>query len=277
LSFSGSVAGASGSGRAGGSGGNAPEQAGGGGGGGGGYNGGGGGGSGQICTTNPGCLINDDSNGSGGAAGSSFISPVVEGIDTAFTGSYGGSPSVTYTPEVKISTPANRATYNQGQVVDAAFACGSLFTSACTGTAASGQPIDTSTVGLHTFVVNGTSYGQALTGTVTYTVAKRATSTAVSCTPSLVTTGQATDCTATVTDTSPFGTPVTPTGMVRFSSSGTGTFGNRSCTLAPVSASSAQCSESYIPSATGTQTITAKYHGDTDHKSSKGNTGITIG
>jgi hypothetical protein len=142
---------------------------------------------------------------------------------------------------------------------------------------ASGQPIDTSTPGLHTFVVQGTSYGQTFTGTVTYTVAKRATSTTVNCTPSSITAGQTTNCTATVTDTSSFGTPSAPTGLVRFTANGTGTFGHQSCTVAAVNSSSAQCSQSYVPSATGPQTITANYRGDTDHKSSKGSTGVTVG
>lgn len=244
LTVSGSNAGSPGNGLAGGSGANASDKAGG---------GGGGGGSGLICSSPPSCVDIDDGNGSGGGGGSSFISPVVEGIDSGSTGSWGGSPSVTYTPEMKISTPRHGATYQQGQVLDASFACGSLFTSACTGTVSSGQPIDTSTVGTHTFVVQGSSYGLALQGTVTYTVKARATSTTVSCTPSSVTTGQTTDCTATVTDTSTFGTSVAPTGQVRFSASGTGRFVQRKCTLAAVSSSSARCSEGYTPSASGTQ------------------------
>jgi hypothetical protein len=166
----GSNAGSFGNGPAGGAGANASGLAGGGGGGGGGYFGGGGGGSGLLCSAPPTCPGYDDAGGSAGGAGSSFITPDVEGIDTAYTGSWGGPPSVTYTPEIEISTPTNGATYNQGQVIDASFACGSLLTSPCTGTVPSGQPIDTSTVGTHTFVAGGTSYGLAVQGTVTYSV-----------------------------------------------------------------------------------------------------------
>jgi hypothetical protein len=113
--------------------------------------------------------------------------------------------------------------------------------------------------------------------TVTYTVARRTTSTVVSCTPPSVTHGQTTDYTATVTDTSAVGTPVVPTGRVGFSATGAGSFHHVTCTLAPLSASSAQCSDSYIPTATGAQTITAEYHQDTVHQGSSGSTGITVG
>ena len=279
LTYSGgSNAGSSGTGPAGGAGANASGLAGGGGGGGGGYFGGGGGGSGLLCSAPPTCAGNNDAGGSAGGAGSSFITPTVEGIDTTYTGSWGGSPSVTYTPEIKISTPANGATYTEGQVVDASFACGSLLTSPCTGTDTLGQPVDTSTIGTHTFVAGGTSYGLPVQGAVTYRVAKRTTSTTVGCTPVSVSLKQTTDCTATVTDTSSAGTPITPTGSVKFTSSGTGKFApGRTCILAAVSSSSSQCSEGYKQAVSGAPTITAAYQGDTLHKTSSGNTGLTVG
>ena len=170
LTFPGSVTGSPGSGSAGGSGGDAPRQAGGGGGGGGGYFGGGGGGSGQLCSsTPPGCVL--DGDGSAGGGGSSYITPSA-GINSGITGGSLAAPSVTYTPEVEIDSPVNGATYGQRESVDASFACAPNVTIGCTGTVASGRPFDTSTVGLHTFVVRGQipGGGPAFAGTVTYTV-----------------------------------------------------------------------------------------------------------
>src|SRR5438046_811540 len=60
----------------------------------------------------------------------------------------------------------------------------------------------------------------------------RTTTTTVACTPSPVTGGSATSCTATVTDSPAAGTPVTPTETVSFTTNSTGTFTpSASCTL----------------------------------------------
>ena len=140
--FPGSAAGSSGSGRSGGIGASGSADAGAGGGGGGGYYGGGGGASGSICTsTPPGCNV--DGDGSGGGSGSSFVKSVA-----VFSG-YGGSvapASVTFTPVIKIAAPQSGATYTLGQPVDASFICDTSILQECTGTVASGQPINTSTI-----------------------------------------------------------------------------------------------------------------------------------
>jgi chitodextrinase len=75
---------------------------------------------------------------------------------------------------VAITTPGNHATYAQGQPVSAAYACspgGAVGLSSCTGPVPSGQAIDTSTPGSHSFTVSGTDvWGQTGSATVTYTV-----------------------------------------------------------------------------------------------------------
>ena len=210
--YSGSAAGNAGNGPSGGSGANAPPLAGGGGGAGGGYFGGGGGASGnEICTNAGSCY--GGSNGAGGGGGSSFVTT------EALVGSFGGAqgnPFVTYTPEIAIESPANGATYTQGQVVGASFVCDAAIFSACTGTFAAGQPVDTSTVGPHTFAVQGTIFMSTVTGTVTYTVIS-ATSTTTTVAPTTTTTTTvaptttSTSTTSTSTSTTTTTTTDTPT------------------------------------------------------------------
>jgi 6-phosphogluconolactonase len=106
------------------------------------------------------------------------------------------------------------------------------------------------------------------------------TSTSVSCSPETVVAGHSTTCTATVTDTAG-SAQTTTTGTVGFSSSGAGSFGEASCTLAAVSASSASCHVSYTPSATTSSpvrsdTITAAYSGDATHSPSSGETKVEV-
>jgi hypothetical protein len=271
--YSGSVHGNAGAGTVGGSGGNAPLYGGGGGGAGGGYFGGGGGASGNtICNKDAGCF--GGSGGAGGAGGSSFITAAGSVVSL---GGAQGTPLVTYTPEMTITAPTSKATYTLGQVVNASYFCDPAIFLTCTGTVANGQPIDTSTAGAHTFVIQGAIYQHTVSASVTYTVVKRTTSTTVTCTPSSVLSGQPTTCTAVVADISPDGTPSVPTGRVAFNSDAAGTFNRPTCTLVALDASSAQCTDGYVPSAGGTQTITAKYSGDAHHKTSTDTTTITVG
>jgi len=79
-----------------------------------------------------------------------------------------------------------------------------------------------------------------------------------------------------VTDTSTDGTPSVPTGTVSFSANGAGTFARLSCPLSARTTASAQCSAKYKPSASGNQTVTARYHGDTLHAQSSGTTGLSV-
>jgi len=102
-------------------------------------------------------------------------------------------------------------------------------------------------------------------------IAKQSTSTTVNCSGN----GLGSQCTATISDTSA-GMPLTPTGTVAWSSSGSaGTFKPSSCTLSG-SGSSASCTVGYAPS--GQQnpvTITATYQGDTNHLGSSGSETLT--
>jgi Ca2+-binding RTX toxin-like protein len=102
------------------------------------------------------------------------------------------------------------------------------------------------------------------------------TSTAVSCSPNSVAVGQPSTCTATVTDRASSGQS-TPTGTVKFESSGAGSFSANQCTLSG-SGNSAHCSVTYTPSAagTGSHTITAGYGGDPTHAASTGNETLTV-
>jgi hypothetical protein len=104
------------------------------------------------------------------------------------------------------------------------------------------------------------------------------TSTSVTCSPGTVAVGQATTCTATVTDTAG-GSQTTPTGMVTFASSGSGSFSASPCTLTG-SGASASCSVTYTLGASGTpsrtDTITATYGGNSTHGGSSGSTTVTV-
>ena len=106
------------------------------------------------------------------------------------------------------------------------------------------------------------------------------TSTSVSCSPGSVVLGQATTCTATVSDTSA-GTASTPTGSVSFSSDSSGSFSSGgSCILAATGTTGvAACQASYTPTAagSGTHTITASYGGDSGHATSSGMTTVGVG
>jgi hypothetical protein len=77
-------------------------------------------------------------------------------------------------PTVSITSPANGATFTQGQTVLAGYSCAvpaPALISACAGLVASGKPIDTSTPGVHSFTVAAIANdGATATATDTYTV-----------------------------------------------------------------------------------------------------------
>ena len=106
------------------------------------------------------------------------------------------------------------------------------------------------------------------------------TSTALTCAPNPDAIGQATTCTATVTDTA--ASPTTPAGTVTFGASvNDGSFSASTCTLAPAATSGqASCSVSYTPSSTpqvpGSVTLSGAYTGDSSHATSAGTTVLTI-
>ena len=75
---------------------------------------------------------------------------------------------------VAITSPANGATYAQNSIIPASFSCtapaGTTIT-ACTASTADGAPIDTSTLGRHTFTVAASdSDGGSATQTSTYSI-----------------------------------------------------------------------------------------------------------
>ncbi len=76
-------------------------------------------------------------------------------------------------PTLQISAPTEGASFSRGASPKAAFSCqdGGSGVIACTGTVASGQPLDTTTVGSHAFTVTATDRaGNANSHTVHYTV-----------------------------------------------------------------------------------------------------------
>jgi hypothetical protein len=84
-------------------------------------------------------------------------------------------PPDTSAPTISIATPANGATYTQGQVVNASYTCtdpdGAADVASCAGPVASGSPIDTSTTGTHQFTVSASDHaGNGASQTVSYTV-----------------------------------------------------------------------------------------------------------
>ena len=103
--------------------------------------------------------------------------------------------------------------------------------------------------------------------------------TTVTCTPGTVAVGQATSCTATVSDTATIDLKV-PTGTVTFASGATGgSFSSSSCTLAPNGTTyQSTCSVSYTPGkvGSGSETITGSYGGDGSHDPSSGQAALTV-
>ena len=77
-------------------------------------------------------------------------------------------------PTVTITTPSNGAIYKQHQTIKAAYSCtagAGVALSSCTGPVANGQPIETHTLGVHSFTVTATDdLGATTSATVTYTV-----------------------------------------------------------------------------------------------------------
>ncbi len=86
------------------------------------------------------------------------------------------TPALTFgNPMATIASPANGATYTIGQSVDSAYSCADSVDgtgiAACMGTVADGRPIDTATLGSHTFTVVALSRdGNMTTVTSVYTV-----------------------------------------------------------------------------------------------------------
>jgi PKD repeat protein len=92
------------------------------------------------------------------------------------------------------------------------------------------------------------------------------TTTIVNCSPLIVSSGQSTSCTATVTDTSPNGP--TPSGTITFSPNGI-------CTLSGTG-STATCTAIVSPTSSGTVSVSASYSGDAYHTANNGTVSLTV-
>ena len=86
----------------------------------------------------------------------------------------------------------------------------------------------------------------------------------LSCSPTSVVVGSATDCEATVQGSGPV-----PTGVVTWSRNGTGKFSKLTCSL-----SKAACSVKFTPTAAGSVILTASYGGDSENVPSAGTYGL---
>ena len=96
----------------------------------------------------------------------------VEG-NCATAGPIAGNKIDRKAPSIAVTTPANGAVYPLNENVPADYQCadGGSGPSSCAGSVADGAPIDTSTTGSKTFVVNASdAVGNSSTATVTYTV-----------------------------------------------------------------------------------------------------------
>ena len=105
------------------------------------------------------------------------------------------------------------------------------------------------------------------------------THTGITCSPSSVAVNQTSQCTVSVRDSSPSGTGLTPKGNVTFSTTSSGNFSSKMCTLIPSSSNgSASCSVFYTPTAIGTgyAEVKASYGGDPTQSDSSGSTAIAV-
>ena len=183
----------------------------------------------------------------------------------------GGTPptgQVTFTSDTSGgSLSSNSCTLSPGGTLGQA-SCVVSYTPGQTG---SGTQTITATYG-------GDGSHAASSGQAALTLTLRTTTTALTCTPNTVAIGQATSCTATVTDATP--SPAAPTGQVTFTSDTSGgSLSSSSCTLSPASTSGqSSCAVSYTPGQTGSgsQTITAAYGGDSSHTTSSGQAALTV-
>jgi hypothetical protein len=136
--------------------------------------------------------------------------------------------------------------------------------------AISGTP---TSVGSFTVTVTATDTGGARASTTfAWVIPARSTTSAVTCSPNSLVSGNTSVCTGTVSDTASGGTASTPSGTLSFTAepASSGTFpGGAACTLADTGTTGvASCQVSFTPSAPGSPTVTASYAGDSLHAGS---------
>jgi hypothetical protein len=212
------------------------------------------------------------------AAGSAGSYPIT------ITASNGVSPNATQSfsltvdaaPSVTITTPAQNASYTQGQAVNSSFTCtggtGGQQITSCVDQdhRPSGQPVDTTSTGSHTFTVTATNQnGQTTTASVSYQVTSggggsggsgsaqttTATSIASSQNPSI--TGRQVTYTATVS-------PKPDGGTVTFADGGAPIAG---CEAVPLTTNTATCTVTY--GTAGSHPVRASYSGDGSYTGSQ--------
>lgn len=124
-----------------------------------------------------------------------------------------------------------------------------------------------------TATYSGDSVHASSTGTTAVTVTPRQSSISITCTPSSVAVNTPATCTATVSDATSAGTPITPpVGVVVFSAAGGSFDPQASCSL-----SAGSCSANFIPApgSEGSIAVSATFQGDTDHYSSSTSGAVT--
>ncbi|HEY1518142.1 MAG TPA: choice-of-anchor Q domain-containing protein [Solirubrobacteraceae bacterium] len=189
-------------------------------------------------------------------------------VGTPFSGQIGS-----FTDPNRLATPADfSVTVNWGDGTTSPGAVSSAvgsFVVSATHTYASPAGY-TTTITIHD--VGGAS---TLAHGVANVITVHGTSTLVGCSPTAVTPGRATTCTATVSDDGP-GTATTPTGTVGFSSGGAAKLsGGGQCNLNGIRGS-ATCAVSFTPGRTqsDTPTLTVRYGGDLGHTGSSASTTV---
>ena len=107
---------------------------------------------------------------------------------------------------------------------------------------------------------------------------KSPTTTRINCDPELVPVATATICSIEIRDDA--GDPTAVTGVVKLNSNGKGAFSPaRECSLEPVAPDEGFCQVKFIPTEVGkegSQTITARYTGESTHRRSQGSDPITV-
>jgi hypothetical protein len=100
------------------------------------------------------------------------------------------------------------------------------------------------------------------------------TTTSISCTPTMLSIGQASACTATIADSA---SSSVPAGTVNFTGNGTAFFSGSPCQLTPKAGGGASCTVGADLTSTGTQSIMASYSGDAVHEPSDASASLCAG
>src|SRR5207245_4498409 len=187
--------------------------------------------------------------------------PILAGVTSICTA------TVTDTSTTGATTPTGQVNVNIGNLPS-----GSCTLSGTAATASCSVPISlpqASIFNIQSFYQGDTTHAASSSST-SLNVTTRPTMTVVTCVDSNLLVNQATSCTATVTDTGPAGSALTPANTVMFST------GNL-CNLSGATGSpSASCTVTVTPTSSGQLSISATYNGDNSgHAGSTSNT-VTI-